>query len=82
MSSAALGGGGVLGGSLDRWIEDAYSGYRDLLEKFPRSVRLLRAYAGFCDVVLNRAAEAAQLNAQAAPVPLTSCPLVPLCAGL
>mmetsp|Transcript_88598 Transcript_88598/g.235788 ORF Transcript_88598/g.235788 Transcript_88598/m.235788 type:complete len:780 (+) Transcript_88598:387-2726(+) len=43
----------------------AYEGYRTLLEKFPRSISLLRSFAGFCDDVLNRSAEAAQYRDQA-----------------
>lgn len=45
--------------------DSAHDGYRDLLEKFPRSTAVLRSYAAFCDVVLNRAGEAAQLRHRA-----------------
>ena len=49
----------------DKAIEEAYEGYRGLLEKFPRSVNLLKSFSSFCDVVMNRSQEAAQLNEQA-----------------
>ena len=43
----------------------AHAGYRDLLEKFPRSTSVLRSYASFCDVVLNKNVEALQLRQRA-----------------
>jgi hypothetical protein len=49
----------------DKAIEEVYEGYRGLLEKFPRSVNLLKSFSSFCDVVMNRSHEAAQLNEQA-----------------
>mmetsp|Transcript_17439 Transcript_17439/g.48149 ORF Transcript_17439/g.48149 Transcript_17439/m.48149 type:complete len:1292 (-) Transcript_17439:986-4861(-) len=45
--------------------EAAQEGYRGLLDKFPRSVSVLRSFAGFCDVILNRAWEASQYRDQA-----------------
>ena len=43
-------------------VAGAQKGYQSLLDRFPRSIPLLRSYSVFCDTVANRHAEAIQLR--------------------
>ena len=46
-------------------VETTKQGYLDLLDRFPRSVTLLRSYSSFCDSIANQFAESVRLREHA-----------------